>query len=585
MSGDLERSPRLAMPLIQPAQAQKHVTHNEALRVLDAVVQLAVRGVADAPPAAPEDGARWIVGTGAESAFEGRAGTVAEAEGGAWTFLAPQTGWLAWNEGEGRLLVFSGASWVPVTAKGGAETADRLGVGGAEPDDANRLAVTSEGVLLAHRGGDVRLKLSKAAAGDTASVVWQTAFGGRAEIGTAGGDDLRVKTSPDGAAWREAMVVEGATGRVRFPAGVDGLSDPRFGAGGPVTAAYVASRGVDLVANGTGLLGNGYNFPQGFAFDASITPGLPGAVVYRGYYDVPSLGGELLPVDPNEVYRSRCYVWIDVVAGDWSSFENGSRHRQYAGFACYDVDGFPIEPAHHMRYRRAGIDSLTTLAAPLAPGDTAVSLTDASGWNDIDPAARCRGLVIFGYRNAAGYLYDHYSRIVMRDLFDTSGVDRGANRVALRAPLPASMGNPDRPDGIWPAGTRLANSDSGGTYKYATMPGILPPAAEAWYRCTGYFGGTDLSGRNAGANFAPGTASVRLVWLANFTNRLGGMAGFPDTGPSHAVRFSGHSVRPEPLAAQRRAEDGSVALKVPVTDFASGTIALAPPPTTEAVAV
>ena len=36
--------PVLALPYIQPAQAQKHVTHDEAMRVLDVIVQLAVLG-------------------------------------------------------------------------------------------------------------------------------------------------------------------------------------------------------------------------------------------------------------------------------------------------------------------------------------------------------------------------------------------------------------------------------------------------------------------------------------------------------------------------------------------------------------
>ena len=35
-------SPHLLLPYILAAQAQKHVTHNEAIRLLDAVVQLSV---------------------------------------------------------------------------------------------------------------------------------------------------------------------------------------------------------------------------------------------------------------------------------------------------------------------------------------------------------------------------------------------------------------------------------------------------------------------------------------------------------------------------------------------------------------
>ena len=41
----------LQMPYILAAQAQKHVTHNEALRLLDGLVHLSVRGAArTAPP-------------------------------------------------------------------------------------------------------------------------------------------------------------------------------------------------------------------------------------------------------------------------------------------------------------------------------------------------------------------------------------------------------------------------------------------------------------------------------------------------------------------------------------------------------
>ena len=50
-------SPNLALPLLLPAQAQKHVTHNEALALLDLLVQLRVqRFDARTPPEAPGDG-------------------------------------------------------------------------------------------------------------------------------------------------------------------------------------------------------------------------------------------------------------------------------------------------------------------------------------------------------------------------------------------------------------------------------------------------------------------------------------------------------------------------------------------------
>ena len=55
-------TPRMALPLIEAAQAQKHVTHNEALVVLDALAHLFLldRDLAD-PPASPAEGDAWLV--------------------------------------------------------------------------------------------------------------------------------------------------------------------------------------------------------------------------------------------------------------------------------------------------------------------------------------------------------------------------------------------------------------------------------------------------------------------------------------------------------------------------------------------
>ena len=41
----MENSANLQLPYIMPSQAQKHVTHNEAVRTLDALVQLVCESV------------------------------------------------------------------------------------------------------------------------------------------------------------------------------------------------------------------------------------------------------------------------------------------------------------------------------------------------------------------------------------------------------------------------------------------------------------------------------------------------------------------------------------------------------------
>jgi len=60
-----DTSTHLLLPYLLASQAQKHVTHNEALRLLDGLVQLAVldRDLTT-PPGRPADGDRYIVGIG-----------------------------------------------------------------------------------------------------------------------------------------------------------------------------------------------------------------------------------------------------------------------------------------------------------------------------------------------------------------------------------------------------------------------------------------------------------------------------------------------------------------------------------------
>jgi hypothetical protein len=71
--------------------------------------------------------------------------------------------------------------------------------------------------LLNHAGAGHQLKLNKAAATDTASLLFQTGFGGRAEMGTTGSDDFSVKVSADGSAFFTAFEADGATGEVTLP--------------------------------------------------------------------------------------------------------------------------------------------------------------------------------------------------------------------------------------------------------------------------------------------------------------------------------------------------------------------------------
>lgn len=110
-----ETSTHLGLPYLLAAQAQKHVTHNESLRLLDAMVQLSVLDRSrTAPPASPADGARHLVASGATGLWAGWDLNIAFWVDGVWMRLVPRPGWLVWIAAEQAFVVWNGSAWDPV---------------------------------------------------------------------------------------------------------------------------------------------------------------------------------------------------------------------------------------------------------------------------------------------------------------------------------------------------------------------------------------------------------------------------------------------------------------------------------------
>jgi hypothetical protein len=109
----MAKTTQFQLPLVAPAQAQKHVTVNEALARLDAVAQLrVVSSSLGTPPSTIMDGESFLVPPGAIGAWSGRAGQIAVGANGGWVFLSPKAGWLAWDESSGGRRLFDGVGWV-----------------------------------------------------------------------------------------------------------------------------------------------------------------------------------------------------------------------------------------------------------------------------------------------------------------------------------------------------------------------------------------------------------------------------------------------------------------------------------------
>ena len=228
----------LSLPYLLPAQAQKHVTHNEALARLDVAVQLAViaRDVTT-PPADPAQGDRYLVAAGASGDWAGRDGEIAVYDMNTWVFQAPVAGWVARVLSEDAQVRFDGTAWQDGV---GALEVDTLGVNGAA-DATNRLTSVAPATLLTHEGAGHQLKVNKAGAGETASLLFQTDWSGRAEIGTTGTDDFAIKVSADGAAWQTALTFDGASGTVSGAAVQNAPTDT--GAGKLARADYAYGPG------------------------------------------------------------------------------------------------------------------------------------------------------------------------------------------------------------------------------------------------------------------------------------------------------------------------------------------------------
>lgn len=243
-AGSMVDTLRLKLPLLDAAQAQKHITHNQALNMLDLLVQISVKNkdLSD-PPATAHEGDTYIVGESAMNDWAGREKHIAHYRDGGWIFQAPLEGQLAYIENEAGLFVFAQGSWgaalsgvsnsLPdggvrhdILVKQSGENGDAvwqnhsssLGIN-TTPDNTNRLSAKSDAVLFSHDdvtpgSGDVRVNVNKAAVGGNASIVFQNSFSGRAEFGLTGDDNFHIKVSPDGTVWHDALVLDKDTGNV-----------------------------------------------------------------------------------------------------------------------------------------------------------------------------------------------------------------------------------------------------------------------------------------------------------------------------------------------------------------------------------
>ena len=192
----------------------------------------------------------------------------------------------------------------------------------------------------------------------------------------------------------------------------------------------------------------------------------------------------------------------------------------YCGLRCWDVDGNEITFPSAYHYG----NTVTTLAQDLKQGDTKVYLSSLSGWV-YNALGFQRGFKFYNYTDSRGYLYDPsvipYSRYFSYDdptngwwdavaaSFDTTN-----NVITLRKPW--DYANPKDANGIWKAGTKVAQVTEGATYQYQLRSGWLKgqTGTTQWEYQSQEIAGFNLTG-DSNTAFRPATAYVTPFFLFN----------------------------------------------------------------------
>lgn len=143
---DMPTTSRFALPLLALAQAQKEVTHNEALTLLDALIHIAVETAPlAAPPTDPAVGQCWIVGAAPTGGWAGQENALALWTSGGWRFTLPREGMRATRLTDRKQLRFEAGAWV-------APGVIHAAAGGSTIDSEARSAISTLILHLAAQG-------------------------------------------------------------------------------------------------------------------------------------------------------------------------------------------------------------------------------------------------------------------------------------------------------------------------------------------------------------------------------------------------------------------------------------------------
>ena len=276
----------------------------------------------------------------------------------------------------------------------------------------------------------------------------------------------------------------------------------------------VYSKGTDLVTNGTAYLGNNTNFTNLIYSGADAPTGASGSFYAKSASAHGVMIDELIPFDPSKKYKFGFQMRQTVPA---------AVSRAYGFIAPYDISKRQITPEHYMFIP----DTLTTLAAPLNPGDTTITLTNSANWYGLPtkPAGANtyqRSIIFWDYVDDFGKAWPELS--YSRNIYSGNRwADGGINATTHVITLSAAYNGPAKA-----AGTKLSNGSAGGAYVYMpSCTNVVVPETWTTYADVFSAGIKTPTGTQAAwsTGLPPGTASIKVGWLLNY----------PSGGGKHAI--------------------------------------------------
>jgi hypothetical protein len=101
---------RMKLPYLVASQAQKEVTHNEALEIIDVLLHAFALAIENTPPDVPEKNDCYIIGTEPQGEWENYSNALAYYTTG-WNFIEATEGMTVWVRSTRCHYTYDGTSW------------------------------------------------------------------------------------------------------------------------------------------------------------------------------------------------------------------------------------------------------------------------------------------------------------------------------------------------------------------------------------------------------------------------------------------------------------------------------------------